>query len=59
MKYKQPTTIFVAIVTLAIFIAYVSGFDFDQRNPEIGFFTSLTLVVAIGVSVVAYLHPEL
>ena len=59
MKYKQPAAIFIALIAIAMFIAYMSGYDFDQRNGDVGFFTALTLFISIGISVCLYAHQEL
>ena len=56
---KLPVIIFFALISIAPFIAYMSGYDFNYRDADVGFFTALALFMAIGVSVAAYAHSEL
>jgi hypothetical protein len=58
-KYKLPSIIFIVLIALAAFIAYMSGYNFDQRNPDVGLSVGLTLAMAIGVSLAIYIHQEL
>ena len=59
MKYKQPAAIFIALIAIAMFIAWMSGYNFDQRNADVGFFTALTLFISIGISVCLYDYEKL
>ena len=59
MKYKLPSIIFIALISISAFIAYMSGYDFNYRDADVGFFTAISLFIAIGVSVAVYAHAEL
>jgi len=58
-KYKQPAAVFVTLIAIAMFIAWMGGYNFDYRNSDVGFFTALTLFISIGIPVSIYFNQEL
>jgi hypothetical protein len=49
MTYR--TLLFIILILLSVFIWWLTGFNFDNRNPNIaiGFVFNLLIVVMIGL----------
>jgi multisubunit Na+/H+ antiporter MnhB subunit len=58
-KYKLPSLNFIVVIVVAAFIAFMSGYNFDQRNPDVGFAVGVALFIAIGLSLFVYSHQDL
>ena len=50
MKYLKPLLWFFAVQIAGGYILYVGGFDFDQRNPMIGYAALVALMAGIFVA---------
>lgn len=50
--------VWVFIVLLGCFIAWLGGYNFDKRSPEIAYNFSMLLIVSILPAVGIFLTPD-
>lgn len=46
MKFKARLAIFFAMLALSAGLAWLAGYDFDQRGPGVAWWASMAIMVA-------------
>ena len=49
-KYIKQIAAFIGVQFVVLYVVWMGGFDFDDRNPFIGYLALLGIVLGIGAT---------
>jgi antibiotic biosynthesis monooxygenase (ABM) superfamily enzyme len=59
MRWKITALVFTIVFTLSAFIAWLAGYDFNHRSPDVAAWVLMTIMFATIVSFFVYTSIKL